>query len=218
MLVGSSSSGLVGFRVVPLGFGLYHWVSGCITGDAILARSIEIWPNHDEISPDLVRSGLDLDEISPNLMGFQIILAGELQIPPVFVSFHWKSFEYRQRFLVLWSGRVARVLGEETRQPTQRVSGSVGGDLQPTSEWSVRVVFSSGVGRLLRLVGSPGWLDSPSFTLDWVAKSLIIMANCGEIIEYSDGSRHLSTIPLKNFQLFKIAESVINFCLKKISN
>ena len=39
-----------------------------------------------------------------------------------------------------------------------------------------------------------------------------------EIIEYSGGSRHLSTIPLKNFHLFKIAESVINFYLKKFSN
>ena len=37
----------------------------------------------------------------------------------------------------------------------------------------------------------------------------------GEIIESSDRSRHLSTIPLKNFNLFKIDESLINFCLKK---
>ena len=35
-----------------------------------------------------------------------------------------------------------------------------------------------------------------------------------EIKEFSGGPRHLSTIPLKNFYLFKIAESVINFCLK----
>ena len=40
----------------------------------------------------------------------------------------------------------------------------------------------------------------------------------GEIIESSDGSYHLSTIPLKNFQLFKIAELVINLCLKNFSN
>ena len=40
----------------------------------------------------------------------------------------------------------------------------------------------------------------------------------GEIIESSSGPRHLSTIPLKNFLLFKIAESIINFCLKKFSN
>ena len=39
-----------------------------------------------------------------------------------------------------------------------------------------------------------------------------------EIVKSSGEPRHLSTIPLKNFHLFKIAESVINFCLKKFSN
>ena len=39
-----------------------------------------------------------------------------------------------------------------------------------------------------------------------------------EIIESSDGPHHLSTISLKNFRLFKIAEPVINFYLKKFSN
>ena len=37
----------------------------------------------------------------------------------------------------------------------------------------------------------------------------------GEIIESSGRLCHLSTILLKKFHLFKIAESVINFCLKK---
>ena len=40
----------------------------------------------------------------------------------------------------------------------------------------------------------------------------------GEIIESSDGSHHLSTIPLKNFHLFKIAMSIINFYLKFFYN
>ena len=102
MLVGSGGLGLVGFRVVLSGFGLYRqW--------CYLAKSVEIWPDHDKISPDLA-----------NLMGFQVIFAWELQMPLIFVSFHWKSFEYHQRFLVLWLGRVARVLGEEIRQPTWR--------------------------------------------------------------------------------------------------
>ena len=35
-----------------------------------------------------------------------------------------------------------------------------------------------------------------------------------EIIESFDGSRHLFTILLKNLHLFKIAESVINLCLR----
>ena len=40
----------------------------------------------------------------------------------------------------------------------------------------------------------------------------------GKIKGSSRKSRHFSTISLKNFHLFKIAESVINFCLKKFSN
>ena len=44
------------------------------------------------------------------------------------------------------------------------------------------------------------------------------MCKLGEIIESFGGPCHLSTILLKNFHLFKIAESVINLCLKKFSN
>ena len=44
------------------------------------------------------------------------------------------------------------------------------------------------------------------------------MAEFREIIESSGGPCHLSTIPLKNFHLFKIVESVINFYLKFFSN
>ena len=42
------------------------------------------------------------------------------------------------------------------------------------------------------------------------APSLVSLTR--EIIKPSDESRHLSTIPLKNSHLFKIAESVISFC------
>ena len=38
----------------------------------------------------------------------------------------------------------------------------------------------------------------------------------GEIIESSNGPRHLFSIPLKNFNLFKIAESIIISVFKKI--
>ena len=40
----------------------------------------------------------------------------------------------------------------------------------------------------------------------------------GEIIQYSEGPRHLLIIPLKDHHLFKIAESLINFRLKFFSN
>ena len=48
----------------------------------------------------------------------------------------------------------------------------------------------------------------------------LIINHCpkGEIIKSSSGPRHLSTIPLKNFHLFKITKSVINLCLKKKFN
>ena len=42
--------------------------------------------------------------------------------------------------------------------------------------------------------------------------------NLGEIIQSFSKPHHLSTIPLKDSHLFKITESVINFCFKKISN
>ena len=51
---------------------------------------------------------------------------------------------------------------------------------------------------------------------EWLQKRVHIQKR--EIIESSGGLRHLSTIPVKNFHLFKIAKSVINFYLKKISN
>ena len=37
-------------------------------------------------------------------------------------------------------------------------------------------------------------------------------------MQSSSGPHHLSTIPLKDSHLFKIADSVISFCFKKISN
>ena len=51
--------------------------------------------------------------------------------------------------------------------------------------------------------------------LEFITKLCLFLSNFGEIIESSGGPRHLSTILLKNFHLFKIAESVINFCFKK---
>ena len=44
------------------------------------------------------------------------------------------------------------------------------------------------------------------------------ISDYGKIIESSSEPRHLSIIPLKKFYFFKIAELVINFCLKFFSN
>ena len=151
-------------------------VLGCIADDVILVGSVEIWLDHDEISPnlvkfgldldgilpDLVRSGLDLDldEISLDLMGFQVIFVGELQIPSVFVSFRWKSFEYHRSFLVFRSSGSGFGGGNLPTDP--KGVGFCGGDLQSTSEWLVWAVFGLGSGGLLGLVDSLGWVDSPS--------------------------------------------------------
>ena len=48
--------------------------------------------------------------------------------------------------------------------------------------------------------------------------SSIYYSESREIIQSSSGPRHLSTISLKDSYLFKIAESIISFCLKKKSN
>lgn len=81
MLIRSSGSDLVRFWIVLVGFGF-------IVSNVILAGSVEIWPDHNEISPNLVEFGLDLDEISPDVIEFLVIFIGEFQILPIFVSFH----------------------------------------------------------------------------------------------------------------------------------
>ena len=57
------------------------------------------------------------------------------------------------------------------------------------------------------------------FLLLFMGTIAFFCAIFGEIIQSFGGSRHMSTIPLKDSHLFKIVESVISFCfLKKISN
>ena len=69
-------------------------------------------------------------------------------------------------------------------------------------------------------VGFETWVVDRGLVWTGWAPRLKVLAysSIGEIIESSGEPRHLSIIPLKNFHLFKIAKSVINFCLKKISN
>ena len=52
----------------------------------------------------------------------------------------------------------------------------------------------------------------------WIGMCFWLIGRSGEIIDSSSGPCHLSTISLKNFHLFQIAKSVINFCLKSFSN
>lgn len=48
-----------------------------------------------------------------------------------------------------------------------------------------------------------------------VTIKFLTMSISGEIILSFGGPQQLSIIPLKNSHLFKIAKSIINFCLKK---
>ena len=98
MLVGSSGSGLVRFWVVSSM--MLFWPDLSRSGQ-ITTRSHQISSNLDQISMGSCRISLrscwislDLDQISTrshrislDLMGFQVIFVGELQIPTVFVSF-----------------------------------------------------------------------------------------------------------------------------------
>ena len=92
------------------------------------------------------------------------------------------------------SVRVFRILGGKTRQPTRRLRVLEAENRHRPSPASGRPVL--GPDQTIFSGGS-----GTSFL--WTALG---------------GPHHLSTIPLKNFHLFKITESVINFYLKKFSN
>ena len=93
-----------------------------------LVGSVESRLDLDEISPDLAGSGgfhVDRSWKSKNIAGISHFLSGILQMSPDVVD------------LV---GRVARVLGEETRQPNRRVRVLWVATCSRSSDWSVRVV------------------------------------------------------------------------------
>ena len=57
-----------------------------------------------------------------------------------------------------------------------------------------------------------------TFHNNFKSNEMLLVIIIGKIIEFSGRPRHLSTILLKNFHLFKIAEPIINFYLKFFSN
>ena len=61
-------------------------------------------------------------------------------------------------------------------------------------------------------------MDQYSYCLEFSYSAGCFAFSYGrEIIQLSCGSRHLSTISLKNFHFFKIIEFIMGFCFKKIS-
>ena len=154
MLVRSTDSGRVGLWIVPVGFGFHRWCRhfGQIRWDRVksqlkLAGSRWIWTRSRQ---DLVVSRLIWwisSKFSPENTDF-------CMFSPENSKYHWK-------FLVICSSRVARVLGEETRQPTHRSRVLWAATYHLPSKWSVWVVFDSSLGGLLKLVGFRVWLDNP---------------------------------------------------------
>ena len=74
-----------------------------------------------DIWPDLQ----NLNQISPNLVDFMLLFVGKSKISPNLVDCSGfqealcrKTFGSHRILLILWSGQVAQVFGEETRQPT----------------------------------------------------------------------------------------------------
>ena len=162
MLVRSAGLGYVGLQVIPFGFEFHRWCHhfGQIRQDLArswreltgsqrdLARSRQIW----------TRSRWDLavscpiwwvsSKFSPENAGF--------------CMFSPENSKYRWKFLVICSGQVAWVLGEETRQPTHRCRVLWAATRHRLSEWSVQAVFDSSSGGFLGLVEFRVGLDSPS--------------------------------------------------------
>ena len=139
-----------------------------------LAKSVEIWPNHDkispnlnEISPDLVGSGLDLDKISSDLVqsyGFQVNFCQITSNITEFCMFSSKNLRISPKVsgFMIRSGCSGFGRGKPPTNP--KASGFMGNDLPPTVEVSVWAVFGSGSGGLVEYTG---WVDSPSVLIEF---------------------------------------------------
>ena len=133
-----------------------------------LAGSIEIWPDHDKISPDLVGSGLNLNEISPDLdqsNEFQVNFRRIASNIAGFCMFSSKNLRISPEVSGFMIGSGCSSFGRGKPPTDPKASGFVGGDPPLTVEVSVWVVFDSGSGGLVRLVGYTGWVDSSNYGL-----------------------------------------------------
>ena len=88
-----------------------------------LAKSVEIWPNHNKISPNLIGFGLDLNKISSNLIrsnGFQVNFRQITSNIAGFCMFSSKNLQISPKVSRFMIGSGCSSLGEENCQPTQR--------------------------------------------------------------------------------------------------
>ena len=147
LMVGSSGSGPSGFGLCRFGFGFRRQFRYFAAGADISpnrSRSGRYLAGSVESGVDLAGSGgfqVDLRRKIKNIVrsgGFQVALCR-------------KTFQSHWILLILWSGRVARVFGEETRWPTRRDRVLWVATCRRLSDWSVRVVA-------VRVWASPaGW-------------------------------------------------------------
>ena len=180
ILVGSVGSGHVGFSGSPVSFGFissaFFWLDPSRYG-RYLARSQPIF---GWIRWDLAKSRQDLVGSQRDLTGSRRIWtrsrrdhAGSHSIWWVSGKFSLNNFKYRQILYVfvgelqislevfgymLGSGCSGFGRGKPLTDP--KASGSVGGDPPLTAEVLVWAVFGLASGRLFRLVGYTGCVDS----------------------------------------------------------
>ena len=135
-----------------------------------LAGSVEIWPDHDKISlnlnkisPHLVGSRLDLNEISPNVVqsnGFQVNFHWIASNIIGFCMFSSKNLRILPKVSVFMIGSGCSSFGRGKPPTDPKASSFVGGGPPPTVGVSVWAVFDSSSSGL---VGYMGWVDSPSW-------------------------------------------------------
>ena len=128
-MVRLSDSGPLVFRFVSVGFRFRRWCRNFV-------GSGEIWPIFGQIRRIWTRSRRNIAGSG----GFQIELRRKRKnianICHFLSEYVWMSPDV----LIWWSGRVARVFGEETRQLTRRVRVLCVTTHRRPSDWSVRVV------------------------------------------------------------------------------
>ena len=130
-----------------------------------LAGSIEIWPDHDKISPDLVGSGLNLNEISPDLdqsNEFQVNFRRIASNIAGFCMFSSKNLRILLEVSGFMIGSGCSDFGRGKPPTDPKASVFMGSDPPPTVGVLVWAVFGLGSSGLVGLVGNTGWVDSPS--------------------------------------------------------
>lgn len=162
---------------VSLSFGMYWLVSSFVTGSVIwpdLLRSGWYLVKFVEITLNLVGSRLDLDEISLDLVrsggisNFQVILRWRTPTITGFCKFSLKNLRISPKVFSFMIRSDGSSFGEETRQSTRRCRVLWVATWHQPSEWLIWAVGGLGSDWLVRLVRFLDWVDSPTFTHEYI--------------------------------------------------